>query len=148
MAKKTNASTSKDLKKSKKTKNPKEPKEPDGELVIQNLAMPANANVYGDIFGGWLVSEMDLGGAVLALRRAQNRVTTVAIDNISFLKPVYVGDLICCYAKVLKTGRSSITIKVQVWVIRMRIGAKEPVTEGIFTYVAINEKGRPKQIKW
>jgi len=121
---------------------------PEGELVLQTLAMPASANVYGDIFGGWLVSQMDIGGAVLAHMRAQNRVTTVAIDRMSFLKPVYVGDLVCCYAKVLKTGRSSITIKVQVWVIRMRMKERVQVTEGIFTYVALDEKGKSKPIQW
>lgn len=121
---------------------------PHGELVIQTLAMPNNANVYGDIFGGWLVSQMDLGGAILAHRCAKNRVTTVAIDRMAFLKPVYVGDLVCCYASVLKTGHSSITISLDVWVIRMRMGAKEHVTEGLFTFVAIDEQGKPKSILW
>lgn len=132
------------------TQNSKQPEslKPDGELVIQTLAMPNDANVYGDIFGGWLVSQMDLGGAVLAHRRAQNRVTTVAIDRMSFIKPVFVGDLVCCYAKVLKTGRSSITVKVDVWVSRMRVGEIEHVTEGILTYVAIGDDRRPKTIDW
>jgi acyl-CoA thioesterase YciA len=121
---------------------------PEGELVIQTLAMPNNANVYGDIFGGWLVSQMDLGGAILAHRCAKNRVTTVAIERMAFLKPVYIGDLVCCYASVFKTGRTSITIKLDVWVIRMRMGAKEHVTEGLFTFVAIDEKGKPKHIDW
>src|SRR5947207_10070754 len=121
---------------------------PEGELVIQTLAMPNSANVYGDIFGGWLVSQMDLGGAILAHRCARNRVTTVAIDRMAFLKPVYVGDLVCCYASVEKTGRTSITIKVDVWVIRMRMGAREHVTEGLFTFVAIDEWGKPTPIEW
>ncbi len=121
---------------------------PEGELVIQTLAMPNNSNVYGDVFGGWLVSQMDLGGAILAHRCAKNRVTTVAIERMAFIKPVYIGDLVCCYASILKTGRTSITIKVDVWVIRMRMGAKEHVTEGLFTFVAIDEKGKPKPIDW
>lgn len=121
---------------------------PEGELVLQTVAMPANANVYGDIFGGWLMSQMDLGGAILAHQKARNRVTTVALDRMSFLKPVYVGDLVCCYAQVLKTGRSSITIKVQVWVVRMRIRERVQVTEGVFTYVALDEKGHSKPIQW
>lgn len=121
---------------------------PEGELVIQTIAMPNNANVYDDIFGGWLVSQMDLGGAILAHRYAKNRVTTVAIDRMAFLKPVYIGDLVCCYASVIKTGRTSITIKLDVWVIRMRVGAKEHVTEGVFTYVAIDEQGKPKPVDW
>ncbi len=121
---------------------------PEGELMLQTVAMPADTNANGDIFGGWLVSQMDLGGAILANQRARNRVTTVAIDRMAFLKPVYVGDLVCCYAKVLKTGHSSITIKVQVWAVRMRFGICEQVTEGTFTFVAINEEGRPTDINW
>lgn len=119
-----------------------------GELVLQTVAMPADSNVYGDVFGGWLVSQMDLGGAILAHQRARNRVTTVAIDRMIFMKPVYVGDLICCYATVLKTGRSSITIHIQVWAIRMRIHERIQVTEGTFTYVAIDEKGHSKAVEW
>lgn len=119
---------------------------PDGELVLQTVAMPADANAYGDIFGGWLVSQMDLGGAVLAHQRAQNRVTTVAIDKLAFLRPVYVGDLVCCYAEVIKIGHSSITLKVFVWARRMRIGANEKVAEGTFTFVALDENRRPLKI--
>ncbi len=119
-----------------------------GELVLQTVAMPANSNVYGDVFGGWLVSQMDLGGAILAHQRANNRVTTVAIDRMTFIKPVYVGDLVCCYAKVLKTGRSSITIQVQVSTIRMRIHERAQVAEGTFTYVALDEKGQSRAINW
>lgn len=122
--------------------------EPAGQLVLQTVAMPADANAYGDIFGGWLVSQMDLGGAILAHQRARNRVTTVAIDKMVFLKPVYVGDLIGCYAEVVKTGHSSITITVQVWVNRMRLGAREHVAEGIFTFVALDQDRRPKVIDW
>lgn len=121
---------------------------PLGELVIQTVAMPADANAYGDIFGGWLVSQMDVGAAVLAHQRAHNRVTTVAIDKLVFMKPVYVGDLVCCYGNTLKTGHSSITIQLQVFVSRMRIGAREQVAEGIFTFVAIDDNGRPKPIDW
>jgi acyl-CoA thioesterase YciA len=118
------------------------------KLVLQTVAMPADANAYGDIFGGWLVSQMDLGGANLAHQCARNRVVTVAIDRMSFLKPVYVGDLVCCYGTVLKTGRSSITIKVQVWATHMRYGSREKVTEGIFTFVAVDENGHPKPTEW
>lgn len=121
---------------------------PVGELVIQTVAMPADANAYGDIFGGWLVSQMDVGAAVMAHQRAHCRVTTVAIDKLVFMKPVYVGDLVCCYANTLKTGHSSITIQLQVFVSRMRIGAHEKVAEGTFTFVAIDEEGHPKTINW
>lgn len=128
----------------KRTKNQK----PTGELVIQTVAMPADANAHGDIFGGWLVSQMDIGGAVLAHQRANNRVTTVAIDCMVFLKPVYVGDLVCCYASVVKTGHSSISVHLEVWAKRMRYGAVEQVAEGVFTFVAIDANGRPKVIDW
>lgn len=121
---------------------------PEGDLVLQTVAMPADANAYGDIFGGWLVSQMDLGGAILAHRRAQNRVTTVAIDKMVFMKPVYVGDLVCCYARVVRTGHSSIGIELQVWVNRMRYGVEEQVAVGTFTFVAIDEDGKPKTIEW
>ena len=120
--------------------------EPSGELVIQTVAMPADANAYGDIFGGWLLSQMDVGGAVLAHQRAHNRVATVAIDQLTFIKPVYVGDLVSCYAKILKTGYSSITIQLQVFASRMRLGAHDKVAQGLFTFVAIHEQGRPKSI--
>lgn len=122
--------------------------EPTGELVIQTVAMPANANAEGDIFGGWLVSQMDIGAAVLAHQRAQNRVATVAIDKLVFIKPVYIGDLVSCYATMLKTGHSSITIQLQVFVNRRRIGKHEQVAEGIFTFVALDDSGRPKTINW
>lgn len=122
--------------------------QPEGELVLQTVAMPGATNAYGDIFGGWLLSKMDLGGSVLAHQRARTRVTTVAIERMAFLKPVFVGDLVCCYAKVLKTGRTSITIRVEVWAVRFRIKEKVQVTEGVFTYVALDENRRPKSIDW
>ena len=121
---------------------------PKGELVLQTVAMPADSNAYGDIFGGWLVSQMDIGGAVMAHSRAKNKVTTVAIDKMVFIKPVFVGDLVCCYANVIKTGRSSITIQVQVWIKRMRLHELVQVTEGIFTFVAIDDNRQPKTIDW
>lgn len=119
---------------------------PIGELVLQTVAMPRDANAYGDMFGGWMLAQMDVGGAVLANRLAQNRVTTVSIERMSFIKPVYVGDLVSCYASKIKTGRSSITIKVDVWVTRMRFAETLHVTEGIFTYVALDAEGRPKPV--
>lgn len=127
--------------------NPQHAK-PVGELVLQAVAMPSDTNAYGDIFGGWLVSQMDLGGAVLAHQKAKTRVTTVAIDQMVFLKPVFVGDLVGCHADIIKTGRSSITIKVEVWAVRMRIGAHEKVAEGVFTFVALDENRHSKAIKW
>lgn len=124
-----------------------EPTEPQGEVVIRTIAMPADANANGDIFGGWLVSQMDLGGAVLARATAHSRVTTVAIDGMSFLRPVNVGDIVTCYARLVATGRTSMKIDIEVWVQR---GSDTPflrVTEGKFTYVAIDREGRPQPVR-
>lgn len=122
--------------------------EPKGELVIKTIAMPKNTNRYRDIFGGWLVSQMDLGGAVLAHKCSRNRMTTVAIDRMVFLKPVYVGDVVCCYASVAKKGNTSVTIDVEVWVERLLDNTNHRVTEGAFTFVAINDQGQPTAIEW
>jgi acyl-CoA thioesterase YciA len=116
---------------------------PSGELVIRTIAMPADANGNGDIFGGWLISQMDLGGAILARNTARSRVTTVAVDGMSFLHPVAVGDTVSCYAQLLHVGRTSMKIDVGAWVQRFTDGAHVRVTEGIFTYVAIDAAGKP-----
>ncbi len=121
---------------------------PEGELVTKAIAMPADTNGYGDIFGGWLVSQMDLGGAVLAHSCSQNRMTTVAIDKMVFISPVYVGDVVSCFAKVVKRGRTSVAICVDVWVERMEDKSLLKVTTGIFTYVSIDHHGRPTPIIW
>ncbi len=94
------------------------PNQPQGELVIQTIAMPKDTNRDGDIFGGWLVSQMDLGSAILATKVAKARVVTVAIEGMSFLQPVRVGDTVACYAQVEKIGRTSMKIPVDVWVTR------------------------------
>lgn len=126
---------------------PASPAAPTGELVIRTIAMPADANGNGDIFGGWLVSQMDLGGAILARNIARSRVTTVAIDGMAFLHPVAVGDTVSCYARLERTGRTSMKIDVEVWVQRFTDGAQFRVTEGIFTYVAINDSGKPHPVQ-
>ena len=123
-----------------------EPVKPHGELVLRTIAMPADANANGDIFGGWLVSQMDLGAAVLARDTAKSRVTTVAIDGMSFLLPVNVGDIVTCYAKLLGVGRSSMKIAVEVWVQRYSDRALHRVTEGNLTYVAIDNAGKPHPV--
>jgi len=89
---------------------------PNGEMVLRTLAMPADTNANGDIFGGWLMSQMDMGGAIQAKEIAKGRVVTVRVDGMTFLKPVAVGDVVCCYARCIRTGNSSITINVEVWV--------------------------------
>jgi acyl-CoA thioesterase YciA len=121
---------------------------PSGELVVKTIAMPADTNRYGDMFGGWLVSQMDLGGAVMAHKCSHHRMTTVAIDRMVFILPVYVGDIVSCYAEVTKRGRTSIGIAVEVWVERLADESILKVTEGIFTYVAIDKNGRPTPIQW
>ncbi len=116
---------------------------PNGELVLRTLAMPADTNANGDIFGGWLMSQMDIGGAIMAKEIALGRVVTVAVNGIEFQKPVSVGDVVCCYAHCLKTGNSSITINIEVWVKKVStapVGQRYRATEAVFTYVAINDE--------
>lgn len=126
---------------------PAEPLQPHGEVVIRTIAMPADANSNGDIFGGWLMSQMDLGGAILARGTAHCRVTTVAIDGMSFLRPVNVGDIVSCYAQLLAIGRTSMKIAVEAWVQRYADTRPLRVTEGTFTYVAIDDTGKPQPVK-
>lgn len=89
---------------------------PQGELVLRTLAMPADTNANGDIFGGWLMSQMDMGGAILAKEIAHGRVVTVRVDGMTFLRPVAVGDVVCCYARCVKRGNTSVSINIEVWV--------------------------------
>jgi acyl-CoA thioesterase YciA len=119
-------------------------KMPQGELAIQTLAMPVNTNPNGDIFGGWLVSQMDLAASILAKQRSRGRTATVAIDSMSFLHPVHVGDVVSCYVDLMHAGNTSMTIKVEVWKEVTATGDKSQVTEGTFTFVAINDNGRPR----
>lgn len=118
---------------------------PDGTLALQTIAMPKDANYHGDIFGGWLLSQMDLAGAVLARRLAQGRAATVAVDAMVFLRPVPVGAVVSCYARTIKTGRSSMQIMVEAWVGDVP-NEQQKVTEGKFTFVAIDEQGRTRAI--
>lgn len=117
-----------------------------GELAIRVLAMPADTNPNGDIFGGWVVSQMDLAGLSVAARRAQSRITTAAIDQIHFIAPVKVGDFICCYVKLLKVGRTSMRVQVTTCALNPVDGVRRKVTQGEFTYVAINLEGRPQPV--
>ncbi len=118
----------------------------DREPALRTVAMPADANPNGDIFGGWLMAQMDIAGAVAAVRRARGRVATVAVTSMSFHRPVLVGDLVTCYAEIKRTGHTSMTVCVESWVERRAGGAIEKVTEGTFTYVAIGEDGRPRPV--
>ncbi|MGF1562369.1 MAG: acyl-CoA thioester hydrolase YciA [Geminicoccaceae bacterium] len=120
--------------------------QPKGELTLRTLALPADVNVNGDIFGGWVLSQMDIAGGMVAGQRAQGRVATVAVDAMKFLRPVKVGDVLCIYAGVYRVGRTSMGIDIEAWVLRDRIGAREKVTEAIFTFVAIDDAGRPREL--
>ncbi|AJQ99154.1 acyl-CoA thioesterase [Hafnia paralvei ATCC 29927] len=122
---------------------------PEGELVLRTLAMPADTNANGDIFGGWIMSQMDIGGAILAKEVAEGRVVTVAVNGITFLKPVAVGDVVCCYARCIRTGRSSITVNIEVWVKKVSsdpIGQRYCVTEAVFTYVAVDDDNKSRTL--
>jgi len=117
---------------------------PKGELVIRTVAMPGDTKPNGAIFGGWLMSQMDIGSGILASKTAKARVVTVAMDGLSFLHPVEVGDAVACYARVESIGRTSMKIPVEVWVQRFRQHARQVlVTRGVFTYVAVDDDGRP-----
>jgi acyl-CoA thioesterase YciA len=121
-------------------------KPPQTEPALRAIAMPADANPYGDIFGGWLLSQMDLAGGAVARRRAKGRTATVAITPNTIHRPVFIGDEVSCYAQVIKVGKTSITVKVESWV-RRGIGDEHiPVTEGTFTYVAVDEDRRPRPL--
>ena len=121
--------------------------QPNGELVIRTIAMPKDTNPNGDIFGGWLMSQMDLGSGILAAKTAQSRVVTVAMEGMSFLHPVCVGDTVTCYAWVEKIGRTSMVIPVEVWVQRYKYGEELRVTHGVFTYVAVDSEGKPIPVR-
>ncbi len=119
---------------------------PIGELSLRTLAMPADTNPNGDIFGGWVLSQMDIAGGIAAGERAKGRVATVAIDAMRFHRPVYVGDVLGVYSNIEKIGRTSMTIRLEAWVLRNRLGKREQVTEGVFTFVAIDESGKPRPV--
>jgi acyl-CoA thioesterase YciA len=121
--------------------------EPSGELCIRTLAMPADTNQNGDIFGGWLLGQMDLGGGVFASKIAKSRTVTVAIEAMNFRKAVYVGDLVSVYGNLVRVGRTSITVHLEAWVLRRKEMVPILVTDGNFTYVSIDDQGHPQPIK-
>src|SRR5690242_11013200 len=120
---------------------------PLGELCTRTLAMPADTNQNGDIFGGWLLSQMDIGGGVFASKIAKSRTVTVAIDAMNFRKPVFVGDLVSVHANLVRVGRTSITVHLEAWVVRRKEVKPILVTDGNFTYVSIDEHGCPQPIQ-
>src|SRR5467141_1248768 len=116
--------------------------QPEGEPLIRAIAMPADTNPSGDIFGGWLMAQMDLAGANAAVRRARGRCVTVAVDGMVFHEPVFVGDEVSCYGELVRTGRSSMTVRIEAWRRHLASDEARKVTEAIFTYVAIAENRR------
>lgn len=119
-----------------------------GALTIRTQAMPADANPSGDIFGGWVLSQMDIAGGVAAAERAQGRVATVGIEAMTFLRPVKVGDILCVYTSIKKVGRTSIAVEVQAWTKKVRRAevSREQVTHGVFTFVALDDDGKPHPV--
>lgn len=119
---------------------------PQGELTLRTMAMPADTNAAGDIFGGWVLSQMDLAGGIAAHQRADGRVVTIAVDKMKFIRPVHVGDVLCVYSSVGRVGTSSMEIWLEAWALRHRNGGREKVTQATFTMVAVDENGRPRPV--
>jgi acyl-CoA thioesterase YciA len=118
----------------------------DLQPAVRTLAMPADTNPSGDIFGGWVLAQMDIAAGTVAFARAKGRVATVALDGMAFHQPIMVGDIVSCYAQVARVGRSSITLHVEAWAKRGRTGEEIKVTEGRFTCVAIDENRKPRPV--
>ncbi|OEO28475.1 acyl-CoA thioesterase [Devosia insulae DS-56] len=120
--------------------------EPNGALTIRTLAMPADTNPAGDIFGGWVLSQMDIAGSICAVERVQGRVATVAVEAMTFIAPVKVGDVLCVYTTIERVGNTSITIAMEAWARRNRLADRVKVTEGRFVYVALDDQGQKRVI--
>ena len=119
---------------------------PKGALTIRTLAMPADTNPAGDIFGGWVMSQMDIAGAIAAVERAKGRVVTVAVEAMTFIAPVKVGDILCVYTTIERVGTTSITVAVEAWARRNRLDDRVKVTDGHFVYVALGDDGQKRPI--
>jgi acyl-CoA thioesterase YciA len=119
---------------------------PTGELTVRLIAMPADTNANGDIFGGGVLSQMDQAGGIAAVERAQGRVVTIAVEAMTFIRPVKVGDVLCVYTNVDHVGRSSMKIHIEAWARRFRTHRREKVTDAVFTFVAVDENGRPRAV--
>ncbi|KWU02543.1 acyl-CoA thioester hydrolase YciA [Vibrio toranzoniae] len=122
---------------------------PKGQLLLRTLSMPADTNANGDIFGGWIMSQLDLAGAILAQEISGGRIATVSVSSITFKKPVKVGDVVCCYGECVKTGRTSMSIDLEVWVKPIQednVNMRFQVCSANFNYVAIDLAGKPRPI--
>lgn len=120
--------------------------QPQGTLTLQTLSMPADTNPLGDIFGGWLLSQMDIAGAILAIEAARGRVTTVAVSGMKFLHPVPVGSLVSCYSVLRSIGNTSIRVGIEVWIKDFKTHQRLKVTEGEFVYVAMDDAGKKRSV--
>ncbi len=120
--------------------------QPYGELTVRLTAMPADTNANGDIFGGWVLSQMVQAGGIAAVERAEGRVATIAVEAMTFIRPVKVGDVLCVYTSVDRVGRTSMRIHVEAWARRFHSRLREKVTDAHFTFVAIDENGRPRPV--
>ena len=114
--------------------------------ALRTIAMPADTNPQGDIFGGWLLAQMDMAGGSVAIQRARGRVATIAVNAMTFHQPVEIGDEVSCYAEVVKVGRTSMTVQIEAWKRKQSEDERIKVTEGVFTYVKINLERRPEPI--
>ena len=120
--------------------------EPHGDITPRTVAMPADVNVNGDIFGGWVLSQMDIASGIVARETAKGRVATIAVDAMKFIRPVQVGDVLCVYTHVKRIGNTSMAIGIEAWALRGVIGKREKVTEGVYTFVAIDDDGKPRPV--
>jgi acyl-CoA thioesterase YciA len=125
---------------------PEDHSQPRGELSLRTVAMPADTNPAGDIFGGWIMSLMDLAAGVAAGTHAKGRVVTAAVSNLSFIRPVHVGDVVCVHTEINRLGRTSITLGVETWVLRRGQGERVRVTAAEFVLVAVDDIGRPREL--
>lgn len=128
------------------TSKREETSEPHGVLTVRTVAMPADTNANGDIFGGWVMSRMDQAGGIAGVEHTQGRVVTVAVQAMTFIRPVRVGDVLCVYTQVERIGRTSMDIHVEAWAQRFRTQIREKVTDANFTFVAIDDDGKPRVI--
>ncbi|MEM9814411.1 MAG: acyl-CoA thioester hydrolase YciA [Pseudomonadota bacterium] len=119
---------------------------PSGQLCLQTIAMPGDTNANGDIFGGWLMAQMDLGASVLARTRARGRVATVAVEGMTFLNPVHIGDVVSIFGTILREGTTSMHVRVEVWVTRQPSGERLQMTEAVLIFVAVDEAGNKRPL--
>ncbi|RFB80210.1 acyl-CoA thioesterase [Methylovirgula sp. 4M-Z18] len=120
--------------------------QPRGNLTVRISAMPGDTNANGDIFGGWVLSRMDQAGGIAGVERARGRVVTIAVDSMTFIRPVKVGDVLCVYTEVESVGRTSMKIHIEAWAQRFQTHTMEKVTDAVFTFVAIDENARPRPV--